>query len=68
MDRARSAKTAVNWVATVPSGVDPTATFARAAWSAVCCTALSSAACSCCRFSDDRSLTTLRTATAVALD
>ncbi len=68
MDRARSAKTVVNWVATGPSGVEPAAKFARADSSAVCCTAVSSAACSCCRFSDDRSFTTLRTVTAVALD
>ncbi len=65
---ARSANTAANWVATVPSGVEPAASCARAAWTPVCCTALSSVACSPWRVCVGRSLRTLRTVTDVAFD
>ncbi len=65
---ARSAKTVANWVATPPSGVDPAATWARAASSPVCSTAPSSAACNPWRVWVGRSLTTWRTVAEVAFD
>ena len=68
MASARSAKTAANWVATGPSGVAPPAISARADSRLVCCTALSSVACSPWRVCDGRSSRTLRTVTEVALD